>query len=109
MSDFEAHNPPKLFSNTSSTSLSSLAQRTPVPQSTRNPSITSHCVYQGISFPKALAQFLMITEMTSDRREERKGLRKRGSLSFSEMEQVKEMGKFEVMFSKNLKLELVNV
>lgn len=101
LSDFEAQNPPKLFSNASSTSLSSLSQRTPVPQSTRNPSNASQCVYQGISLPKALAQFLMISEVTTDRREERRGLRKRGSLSFSEMEQVKELEEENVVSSSS--------
>lgn len=101
LSDFEAQNPPKLFSNASSSSLSSLSQKIPVPQNARNSSNTSECVYLGISLPKALAQFLMITEMTTDRREERKGLRKRGSLSFSEMEQVKELEEENVVSSSS--------
>lgn len=98
MSDFEAHNPPKLFSNMSSSSLSSLAQRIPPATSNKNESSTSSFSYQGISLPKALAEFLAVTEITLEKRDERKGLRKRGSHSFSEMEQVKELGRSQIKF-----------
>ncbi|KAK6640058.1 hypothetical protein RUM43_008335 [Polyplax serrata] len=87
--NFEAPNPPKLFSNASSTSLSSLVQQTP--QFVKNETKVSHCTYQGISLPKILTEFLVMTEMTVEAREDRKGLRKRGSQSFSEMQQVKEL------------------
>ena len=90
-SDFEAHNPPKLFANTSSTSLSSLVHKTlSQTPDVKNPSNFS---YKGISLPKVLVDFFVMTTDVSDKKEERKDFRKRGSHSFSEMEQVKELGK----------------
>lgn len=96
MSDFEAHNPPNLFSSSSSSSISSIAVEIPNPYKVGS----SNFSYQGISLPKALKEFLMIVEMSHNKREEKKIIKKRGSHSFSEMEQVKELGKAMFRFLK---------
>lgn len=81
MTEFEAENPPRLYSPPSTASLSSAED---VPQAETQ--LPGGPIYRGICLPRALIQFFTIVERKDERR------KKRGSLSFSEMEQVKEMG-----------------